>query len=262
MLEQLLRRIAKRGELQPPADRRDHGALPGTGQPQHLSFPARSTNAANPNVPQAPVSPTWNAWQMAVQDYLAACAVRTEPLVLPSPFARYGDTHAALAQLLWEGHKNTLARGMHILGPDDLVALFGPLDKQVWVQRNLPAYAAHDLAWQELPDNLSPPGRETDAFDTTTQHHLLWFYGQAVPQAVHALPTHMGSLALRLHRFPPVDPKALELRHLALLRLLSSGPMVFSHLFANTPAPDQGHLVADVASLYFTGSLVPVIPKA
>jgi hypothetical protein len=202
-----------------------------------------------------------NVWQSSVQDYLAACAARTELPVLPSPFAQYGDGHAALAQLLWEGHKNTLQRSMHILGPNALVAMFGPLEKKVWVHRNLPTYAAQDLAWKEAPDNALPANTQTGDFDTTSQHHLLWFYGQTVPEAVHALPASMGVLPLRLRRFPPVEPKALELRHLAMLRLFSSGPMHFSHLLANTQQQDRPRLVADVASFYFTGSLAPVPPK-
>jgi hypothetical protein len=264
MLEQLLRRIASRGELPPPLDHRDQTPLSNTGSSDisgYQPFPARRVNAANPNVPQPHASPDINVWQGAVQDYLAACATRTEPPSLPAPFAQYGAGHAALAQLLWEGHKNTLQRGMNILGPHALVAMFGPLEKKVWVHRNMPTYAAHDLAWQEAPGNALPPGSQPGEFDTTNQHHLLWFYGQTVPEAVLALPPSIGLLALRLRRFPPVEPQVLELRHLAMLRLFSAGPMYFSHLFANTHKQDQDKLVADVASFYFTGSLAPVPPK-
>jgi hypothetical protein len=261
MLEQLLRRISSRGELPPPLDSHGQAPLSSAGDSEHPSFPARSVNAAHPGLPPAHVLPGMNVWQSAVQGYLAACATRTEPPILPSPFAQYGEGHAALAQLLWEGHKNTLQRGMHILGPHALVAMFGPLEKKVWVHRNLPTYTAHDLAWQEAPDNALPSETQTGEFDATSQHHLLWFYGQTVPEAVHALPASIGVLALRLRRFPPVEPKALELRHLSMLRLFSAGPMHFSQLFANTNKHDQDKLVADVASFYFTGSLAPVPPK-
>ena len=226
-----------------------------------MVLPASGSRPVHTGLPQAPVLPGMNVWQSAVQDYLAASAIRAEPPSLPAPFAQYGAGHAALAQLLWEGHQNTLQRGMHILGPHALVAMFGPLEKKVWVHRNLPTYDAHDLAWQEAPNNALPPDSELGEFDTTNQHHLLWFYGQTVPEAVHALPASMGVLALRLRRFPPVEPQALELRHLAMLRLFSAGPMCFSHLFANTRKQDQDKLVADVASFYFTGSLAPVPPK-
>jgi hypothetical protein len=215
---------------------------------------------SNGHLHQAIASPSTGAWQDAVDDYLAVCAARTEPLSLPSPFAQYGDGHAALAQLLWEGHKNTLQRGMHIIGPHALVAMFGPLPKQVWIHRKLPTYAARDLTWQEAPDDALPPDSELAEFDTTNQHHLLWFYGQTVPEAVHALPASIGQHPLRLRRFPPVDPKVLEMRHLAMLRLFSAGPMPFSHLLANTKQHDQGTLVADVASFYFTGALA-VVPR-
>jgi hypothetical protein len=261
MLEQLLRRISSRGELPPLLDIHDQAPLSTAGNSEHHSFPARSVTATNPGLLKAHVLPGVNVWQSAVQDYLAACATRTEPPTLPSPFAQYGAGHAALAQLLWEGHKNTLQRGMHILGPHALVAMFGALEKKVWVHRNLPTYAAHDLAWREAPEYALPSDTQTAEFDTTSQHHLLWFYGQTVPEAVHSLPASMGVLALRLRRFPPVEPKALELRHLAMLRLFSAGPMHFSQLFANTPKQDQDKLVADVASFYFTGSLAPVPPK-
>ncbi len=263
MLEQLLRRIASRGELPPLLD--NHGQPPvsspsSSGNSGRRSFPARGVHAATAHPQQDDSASSLNLWQGAVDDYLAACASRTEPPSLPSPFAQYGDGHAALAQLLWEGHKNTLQRGMHILGPHALVAMFGPLEKKVWVHRNLPTYAARDLAWQEAPEGALPPATQLGEFDTTNQHHLLWFYGQTVPEAVHALPASIGEQALRLRRFPPVDPKALELRHLAMLRLFSSGPMPFSHLLANTKKHDQCTLVPDVASFYFTGALA-VVPR-
>lgn len=264
MLEQLLRRIASRGELSPGLDSRDQTHLSSTsdsGNSGHQSFPARRGNIANTYLQHSSASSSPNAWQGAVDDYLAACATRTEPPALPAPFAQYGAGHAALAQLLWEGHKNTLQRGMHIIGPHALVAMFGPLPKQVWVHRNLPTYAARDLAWQEAPEDAWPPATQLAEFDSTNQHHLLWFYGQTVPEAVHALPVSLGEQALKLRRFPPVDPKALELRHLAMLRVLSSGPMLFSHLLANTNPHDQGTLVSDVASFYFTGALAVVPHK-
>jgi hypothetical protein len=263
VLEQLLRRIANRGDLPPLADK--HDTLPlagpsGSDHSGHRSFPAHSGHWADARLHPRSAASNLNVWQRAVDNYLAACGERTEPPALPSPFAQYGEGHAALAQLLWEGHKNTLQRGMHIIGPHALVAMFGPLPKQVWVHRNLPTYGAQDLTWQEAPESVLPPGSELAEFDTTNQHHLLWFYGQAVPEAVHALPVGIGEQSLKLRRFPPVDPKALELRHLAMLRLFSSGPMPFSYLLANTKKQNQGTLVADVASFYFTGALA-VVPR-
>lgn len=263
MLEQLLRRIASRGELPPVSDSRDQTHLSSTsesGNSGHPLFPARRSNVANTYLQHSSASSSLNVWQGAVDDYIATCAARTEPPALPAPFAQYGDGHAALAQLLWEGHKNTLQHGMHIIGPHALVAMFGPLPKQVWVHRNLPTYTARDLAWQEAPKGAQPSASQLAEFDTTNQHHLLWFYGQTVPEAVHALPVGMDQHPLRLRRFPPVDPKALELRHLAMLRLFSSGPMPFSHLLANTKKQDLGTLVADVASFYFTGALA-LVPR-
>jgi hypothetical protein len=263
MLEQLLRRIASRGELPARGEMHDPTHLSnasGSGHSGHASFPARSAHWADGRLHQRSAASNLSVWQGAVDGYLAACAARTEPPALPSPFAQYGNGHAALAQLLWEGHKNTLQRGMHIIGPHALVAMFGPLPKQVWVHRNMPTYRAQDLAWQEAPESALPPDTQLAEFDTTNQHHLLWFYGQTVPEAVHALPESIGQGPLRLRRFPPVDPKALELRHLAMLRLFSSGPMPFSYLLANTKKQDHGTLVADVASFYFTGALA-VVPR-
>ncbi len=261
MLEQLLRLISSRGERPPLLDHSDTPSLstPSSSSNAWLrSFPARRVPIPTAPVAQDNDASFFNAWQSAVDEYLTACAGRTELPTLPSPFAHYGAAHAGLAQLLWEGHKNTLQRPVHIVGPHDLVAMFGPLPNQVWVRRNCPTYAVQNLAWQEPKDSAWPPDPSLGEFDTTNQNHLLWFYGQTVPDAVHALPSSIAQQALKLRRFPPVDPKALELRHLAMLRLFSAGPMPFSHLWMNTHKHDQGRLVADVASFYFTGALAIV----
>jgi hypothetical protein len=262
-LEQILRRVASRGAPLPLSDAHgaQHATMSGSlGTTAEMSFPASTSPAQCAEVAQDAAASSDDLWQRAVTDYLASCATRDGPPDLPSPFAQYGDGHAALAELLWDGHQNSLQRGMHIIGPHALVAMFGPLPKQVWVHRNLPTYAASDLVWQEAPKGKLPPGMQLSEFDTTSQNHLLWFFGQTAPEAVHRLPAGIGQCRLKLRRFPPVDPKALELRHLAMLQTFSAGTLLFSQLLANTPKQDHGTLVPDIASFYFTGAMA-VVPR-
>lgn len=263
MLEQLLRRIEGRGAAPAPLENRNETPLhPASSTSSgHSSFPVRRVRVGSTSLPVHGYASSVTVWQGAVDDYLATCATRPVLAALPAPFAHYGDAHAAVAQLLWERYESTLQHGMHILGPHALIAVLEPLQKQVWVRRELPTYGTRDLAWQEVAVGPLLPANLADQFDATTQHHLLWFYGQTVPSAVLALPSDIGDRELRLRRFPPVESKALELRHLAMLRLFSYGAMPFSSLLANTKKQDHGKLVADVASFYFTGALAVVPPK-
>jgi hypothetical protein len=258
MLERLLRRIEVRGVAPTPLDSHHEKRLrPASiwGNSGYTSFPILHLPVAPADLQLRNVPSSFNVWQGAVNDYLATSATPTVVPSLPAPFAHFGDAHAAIAQLLWERYKSTLRHGMHILGPHTLIAVLEPMQRQVWVRRNLPTYSTDQLAWQEVDGSPLPAATLAHQFDATTQFHLLWFYGQTVPEAVRALPSTIGEQALRLRRFPPVESKALELRHLAMLRLFSYGPMPFSYLLANTKKQDQDKLVADVASFYFTGAL-------
>jgi hypothetical protein len=199
-------------------------------------------------------------WDRACKAHFEACVDRTNPPQLPAIFADYGGAHAAVAQALWTGHKNSSHQLVHISSPDGVVAILHPAQQRVWVHAQAHYYEPDALSWQEMPANTAPP--DGPQFHSTTVQQLLWFYGQAVPLAPHALPVEMASAPLQLRRFPPVEPQTLEIRHLALLRLLSAGALTFDQLVARTSADDQQFLCADLASLYFTGSLVLLTSKA
>jgi hypothetical protein len=218
-------------------------------------FPARSPSAAWPSRRDNALT-----WDRACKAHFEACVDRTNPPQLPDIFADYSGAHAAVAQALWTEHKNIYHPLVHISSPDGLVAIFHPAQQRVWVRADAPYYEPHTLTWQEVPANTPPPA--SPQFHSTTVQHLLWFYGQAVPLAPQALPVGMASAPLQLRRFPPVEPQTLEMRHLALLRLLSAGALTFDQLVARTSADDQQFLCADLASLYFTGSLVLLTSKS
>ncbi|MGA8516323.1 MAG: hypothetical protein WB821_16295 [Burkholderiaceae bacterium] len=193
-------------------------------------------------------------WERACKAHFEACVDSTHPPQLPAIFSAYCGAHATLAEALWTEYKNSYHPLVHIRGPDGLVAVLDQAQQRVWVRADAHYCEPHALIWQAMPATTSLP--DTPQFHSTTVQHLLWFFGQAVPLASRALPVGMGSEPLQLRRFPPVAPQALEMRHLALLRLLSAGALTFDQLLARTSAGDQQFLCADLASLYFTGSLV------
>jgi hypothetical protein len=263
MLEKLLRRLTGRHANAAPAHSAfDSRLISSTNSSTHgisdselRPFPARSPSASRPTSRDNALN-----WDRACKAHFEACVDPTNPPQLPAIFADYGGAHAAVAQALWAEHKNIYQQLVHISSPDGLVAILHPAQQRVWVRADAPYYEPHTLTWQEVPANTPPPN--SPQFHSTTVQHLLWFYGQAVPLAPQALPVEMESAPLQLRRFPPVEPQTLEMRHLALLRLLSAGALTFDQLVARTSADDQHFLCADLASLYFTGSLVLLTSKA
>jgi hypothetical protein len=193
-------------------------------------------------------------WERACKTHFETCVDPNASPQLPAIFASYNGAHAAIAEALWTEHKNTYHQLVRINSPDGLMAVVDQAQQRVWVCMRAHYCEPHSLTWQEMPASTIPPN--TSDFQSTTVHHLLWYYGQAVPLAPKTLPLGMGHEPLQLRRFPPVEPQALEMRHLALLRLLSAGALTFDQLLTHTCAEDQNFLCADLASLYFTGSLV------
>jgi hypothetical protein len=255
MLEKLLRRIVGRRAntslLQSGTDSRlltsTHASS--LSDSEVRAFPARSYTTQAPLKRLAPCT-----WDGACKAHFEACVNPMHPPTLPALFSTFGGGHATVAQALWIQHKNPYPMLVHISGPKGVVAVYDQDQQRVWVRLDMLYTEPHALAWVEMPASTMPPaGAE---FGSTTVHHLLWYYGQTVPLAPKALPPDMGSAPLQLRRFPPVEPQALEMRHLALLRVLSAGALTFAQLQDRTSPLDQGHLCGDLASLYFTGSLV------
>jgi hypothetical protein len=193
-------------------------------------------------------------WESACKAHFETCVDPNASPQLPAVFATYSGAHAAVAQALWTEHRNTHHQLVHINSPDALMAVVDHAQQRVWVSLRAHYCEPDNLTWQEMPASTIPP--DPPNFQSTTVHHLLWYYGQAVPLAPKALPLGVGHEPLQLRRFPPVEPQVLEMRHLALLRLLSAGALTFDQLVTHTCAEDQNFLCADLASLYFTGSLV------
>jgi hypothetical protein len=254
MLEKLLRRIVGRSANRSVQHSGIDSRLLTSAHASSLSdselrpFPARGYTTQAPLKREGPYT-----WDSACKAHFEACVDPLHPPLLPALFAAFGGGHATLAQALWTEHKNTYPLLVHISGPEGVEAVYDQAQLRVWVRLGMPYREPDTLAWVEMPASTLPPGGAE--FEPTTAHHLLWYYGQAVPLAPAALPTDMGSAPLQLRRFPPVAPQALEMRHLALLRVLSAGALTFAQLQNRTSPLDQVHLCGDLASLYFTGSL-------
>lgn len=256
MLEKLVRRLVGRStDAATPQSSIDSRLLSAShansfSDSELRPFPARSYTTQAPYQRES----TAQTWAGACKAHFDACVDPLHPPQLPAIFSSFGGGHAAVAQALWTEHTKTYPLLVHISGPHGVVAVLDQAQQRVWVRLGAPYIEPQTLAWIEMAASTMPP--VTDDFASTTVHHLLWYYGQAVPLAPAALPADMGSAPLQLRRFPPVDPQALDMRHLALLRVLSAGALTFEQLQGRTSAPDQAHLCADLASLYFTGSLV------
>lgn len=255
MLKKLLRSLVGRNAGSSAPHSSIDSRLLSAGHANSLSdselrpFPARSYTTQGPYKRES-LALTWEA---ACKAHFEACVNPMQPPQLPAIFSSFGGSHAAVAQALWTEHANTYPLLVHINSPQGLVAVLDQAQQRVWVRLHTPYVEPHALVWIEMAASTEPPA--SDDFATTTVHHLLWYYGQTVPLAPTALPSSMGNASLQLRRFPPVDPQVLEMRHLALLRVLSAGALTFEQLQSRTSAPDQIHLCADLTSLYFTGSL-------
>jgi hypothetical protein len=260
MLEQLLLRIARRGAVVSQADPSTQSPLNASsiaGQQSAAFFPLLRSKLRLGDGADASA----DLWARAVQSTLAAQGLSQ---ALPTVFETFGPSHVALAQLLMSEPVDRMGPStglVHILGPEDLVAVFNPLNDKVWVAPDLPVYTPEQLALQAMPVTAGLPDMVQTHFHGTSFAQLLWYCGQTVPDTVHALPQGVGNLPLELRRFPPVDPQALEMRHLALLRLFSAGPLTFAQLLANTNPVDHPYLCLDLASLYLTGALA-LAPQA
>ncbi len=260
MLEQILLRIARLGAEAPHADSSAPVPLQAAsvaGQPSSAAFPLRRSKLRLGDEAHACA----DLWARALQSTLAAQGLSQ---VLPVVFETFGPSHVALAQLLMSEPVDRMDQStglVHIHGPEDLVAVFNPLNNKVWVAPDVAVYTQEQLAVQAMPVVAGLPDRVQSHFHQTSYAQLLWYCGQTVPETVHALPKGIDHLPIELRRFPPVDPQALEMRHLALLRLFSAGPLTFAQLLANTNAADHPYICLDLASLYLTGALA-LAPQA
>jgi hypothetical protein len=263
MIDKLLARIARRGSPEAHATpisvlvAGSHGegnplSSGGTHDPFSMAYPApgrlRSARSGHTR-PGAN-----NAWLLASDAYVGDRMSGGRIPDQPAFFAGWGPAHMAVAQMLWAEQERLHLGQARIQSGAALVAVVLPVKKQVLIQAT--AYQAQQaLSLFQLPQGQSnglPAGKE---WVSHTLYSLLWFYGQVYSAAPELLPQEMGQQLIQLRRFPPVEPAALEMRHLALLHVFSGGALSFAQLQRQVPAEQLGSLCADLASLYFTGSL-------
>jgi hypothetical protein len=258
MIDKLLRRIARRSApdaLSPTIDK----------QPTHDSTDDDSDDPFHPSYPLHPFSRSArtgqtapgasNPWHLAVDAYLQGREGGAGRPDLPVFFAEWGTAHLAVAQLLWAEHDRLHMGGVHIYSADRLLAVVWPRKRKVLLQASAYRSHAEPLVWKILetdPQNTAPA---YTSFTTLHMHSLLWFYGQAYSHAPELLPQELGTSLLQLRRLPHIEPAALDIRHLALIRVFSAGALSFAQLQRQVAAHHADHLCADIASLYFTGTL-------
>lgn len=262
MLEKLLRRIAGRSSADTePAPLSvlaagEHGqsgmiSSASAQDPFSTSYPASGRVRSARSGLTAPGSA--NAWQHACDAYLKHRAAGGRIADQPAFFADWGIAHMAVAQMLWAEHDRLHLGEATVHCGEALLAVLHPQTRRVTL--NASAYdAASALALRQLPPGQAVPlgGK---VFSRHTLHALLWFYGQVYAGAPDLLPPEMGEQLIQLRRFPPLEPAALEMRHLALIHVFSGGALSFAQLRKQIPAEHASSLCADLASLYFTGAL-------
>jgi hypothetical protein len=197
-----------------------------------------------------------SAWQVACDAYVnervAGGAIPDQPAF----FARWTPAHMAVAQMLWAEHEKLGLGEVQIHSANSLLAVMQPAHGKVALCAQVYQPQA-PLALRQLPERSGSgawPGAGK-GFETHTLYSLLWFYGQVYSAAPELLPPEMGTQLIQLRRLPPVEPAALEMRHLALIHIFSGGALSFTQLQQMVAAEQSPSLCADLASLYFTGSL-------
>jgi hypothetical protein len=221
-----------------------------------------SSNASNhaPHEAQQPRTRTAApAWPQAVQIYRAARADGSVVIDLPTSALGFGAVHAATAAFL-QAERAHLPRSCVRIrqGAATLAVVHSPkLAVQLYTKR--PWQAGAPLQWAVCDDAVWAAPSAT-VVQTMSIDQLLWLYGQAVADAVLLLPHDVGTSPLQLRKFPLVDPQVLEMRHLGLMHIFSTGAMGYAQLCALVPEQDLPYLCADLASLQCCGALA-VLPQ-
>ncbi len=271
MIDKLLRRIALRntpvslaesttGVLAPSITK-----LPTQGS---TSSPATSSGLHDPFLVGYPLRPSSrqartgqttpganNPWQIAVDAYIQRREAGAGVPDQPAFFANWGTAHLAVAQLLWAEHDRLHLGLVHIYSADRLLAVVLPRKRMVLLHEQAYGGHAEPLVLKHITSDAQAHAPSHKGFTALQLQSLLWFYGQAYSGAPDLLPRQIGTSPMQLRRFPHVEPAALDMRHLSLIHLFSAGALSFAQLQRQVAAHYADSLCADVASLYFTGTL-------
>ncbi|MBS7806253.1 hypothetical protein [Variovorax sp. PCZ-1] len=262
MIDKLLRRIASRKATpsRPPLSViavGSHGepsslSSAGCHDPFSTSYPAPGRIRSARSGQTVPGSQ--NAWALASEAYIKMRSSGGRIADQPAYFAGWSVPHMAVAQILWAEHDRLHLGEATVHSGDKLLAVIHP--KKLSVRMNAEVYQNNaPLSLHQLPLGQSVKLPDQQAYASYPMYSLLWFYGQVYSHAPDLLPPELGLQLIQLRRFPPVEPAALEMRHLALIHIFSGGALSFTQLQQQI-APELAHnLCADLASLYFTGTL-------
>jgi hypothetical protein len=201
-----------------------------------------------------------NPWQVAAQTFMQARETGAPIPDQPAFFADWGVAHLALAQLIWSEHKQMSSGLVHVHSQGKLMASVLPRKRKVLINPKVYAGMEHALTWRQLnaltsASNIDMDSGAAKGFNPVHLHTLMWFYGQTWGGAPSLVPNELGSRRIELRRLPLVEPAALMMRHLALIHLLSGGPLSFAQLQQQVSAEHQSSLCADLASLYLAATL-------
>jgi hypothetical protein len=262
MIDKLLRRIASRKGMpsQPPlsviaAGSHGQASVHSSGSAQdpfstYYPAPGRNRSARSGlTVPGAQ-----NAWAVASEAYIGQRINGGRIADQPAYFAGWGVPHMAVAQMLWAEHDRLHLGEATIYCGETLLAVVQP--KKLKVVMKAAAYQnTAPLSLHQLPLGQTAKWLESQEFSSYAMYSLLWFYGQVYSHSPDLLPPEIGMQLIQLRRFPPVEPAALEMRHLALIHVFSGGALSFAQLQKQISPEFADSLCADLASLYFTGAL-------
>lgn len=262
MIEKLLRRIAGRNTaLSEPTTPSvtaagSHPISSASAQdPFSTSYPASGRVRSARSGLTAPGA--GNAWLQACDAYTSHRLSGGQIADQPAFFSGWGAAHMAVAQILWAEHDRLHLGEATLRSAGATLAVLQPKMRRVAIHPG--AYdAAAPLSLHQLPQGQSVSAQSHatgKGFASYPLHALLWFYGQVYSHAPDLIPPEMGTKLIQLRRFPPVEPAALEMRHLALIHIFSGGALSFVQLEKQIAQQHAGSLCADLASLYFTGAL-------
>jgi hypothetical protein len=204
---------------------------------------------------------TQSAWESAVQQHMKLLPNHHVQSPIATSFQSFGMAHLAVAELLWEQRASIFQqeRLVHISNASGLIAVCDPRKRIVQLRPHVTAMGqlldGSQLQLRTMPSAASLLDTQAaQSFTAVSVPDLLWHYGQRAAHAVHSL-GDLAQKSLRVRRFPPVEPAALLMRHLALIHILCQNAMPFSRLQHECDDEDAPYLCADLASLHLTGAL-------
>lgn len=257
-MEKIFRRIADRSLRQSESalsllaassDGESDDSQSGGIDPFGTSYPAPSQQRPGHIAADAP-----NAWAHAKAAYVQRRIQGHRISEQPAYFSNWGSAHLAAAHMLWAEHERLQSCDAMIYCGDALLAVVQAKKSKLLI--NPLAYqSAAPLSIQALPLGQAAKTADVAEYQTCAKDALLWFFGQVDSRAPDVMPFEMGTQLIQLRRIPPVEPAALEMRHLALIHLFSGGALSFSQLQMQLSEECAQYLCADLASLFCTGTL-------